>query len=57
MYPEGTRNKDDIKLLPFKKGAFRTAVELQVPVIPVVTSWYYFQDDKKKYFNKGEHSK
>ncbi len=31
---EGTRSPDG-KLLPFKKGAFRAAIEQQLPVLPV----------------------
>lgn len=37
MFPEGTRNKGD-GLLPFKTGAFHTAIQAQVPVVPVVLS-------------------
>jgi 1-acyl-sn-glycerol-3-phosphate acyltransferase len=34
FFIEGTRSTDG-KLLPFKKGAFRTAIEQQLPVLPV----------------------
>ena len=34
FFAEGTRSPDG-KLLPFKKGAFRTAIEQQLPVLPV----------------------
>jgi 1-acyl-sn-glycerol-3-phosphate acyltransferase len=34
FFAEGTRSPDG-KLLPFKKGAFRIAVEQQLPVLPV----------------------
>jgi len=34
FFTEGTRSLDG-KLLPFKKGAFRTAIEQQLPVLPV----------------------
>lgn len=34
FFPEGTRSSSG-KLLPFKKGAFRTAMEQQLPVLPV----------------------
>ena len=34
FFPEGTRSKDG-RLLPFKKGAFRTAIDQGLPVLPV----------------------
>jgi 1-acyl-sn-glycerol-3-phosphate acyltransferase len=34
FFPEGTRSRNG-KMLPFKKGAFRMAAELQLPVLPV----------------------
>ncbi|XP_026323670.1 1-acyl-sn-glycerol-3-phosphate acyltransferase beta-like isoform X2 [Hyposmocoma kahamanoa] len=53
IFPEGTRNKDCTKLMPFKRGAFKIAVNVQVPIIPVVFSPYYFINSKKYLFNKG----
>lgn len=53
LFPEGTRNKEFTKLKPFKKGAFKIAVNAQVPIIPVVFSPYYFLNPKKYLFNKG----
>ncbi|CAF1280761.1 unnamed protein product [Adineta steineri] len=39
VFPEGTRNMADT-FLPFKFGAFRLAIEAQVPIVPVVFSSY-----------------
>jgi len=36
LYPEGTRNKTDLPLQPFYKGAFTTALQTQKPIIPCV---------------------
>ncbi|XP_049783190.1 1-acyl-sn-glycerol-3-phosphate acyltransferase alpha isoform X1 [Schistocerca cancellata] len=53
VFPEGTRNKDRRSLLPFKKGAFHSAIRMQVPLIPVVYSPYYFLNVQKKFFDDG----
>lgn len=39
IFPEGTRSKGR-GLLPFKKGAFFTAVEAKVPILPIVINHY-----------------
>ncbi len=35
IFPEGTRNKTDAPLLPFKKGAFILAKHSKAPIVPV----------------------
>ncbi|CAF2719519.1 unnamed protein product [Rotaria sp. Silwood2] len=53
VFPEGTRNMNDI-FLPFKFGAFRLAIEAQVPIVPIVfssyKSLYNADNEKKSYF-------
>lgn len=56
MFPEGTRNRNGETLLPFKKGAFRMAIEAQIPIIPVVYSPYYFINSERKTFYRGKSS-
>lgn len=36
MYPEGTRNRTKEPLKDFYDGAFRTAIEIQKPILPLV---------------------
>ncbi|MFC3149722.1 1-acylglycerol-3-phosphate O-acyltransferase [Litoribrevibacter euphylliae] len=39
VFAEGTRNRGK-NILPFKSGAFRMAIEAQVPIIPICISSY-----------------
>jgi 1-acyl-sn-glycerol-3-phosphate acyltransferase len=45
IYPEGTIS-DKGKLRPFKNGAFKLAVEKQVPIVPVVNlnNWWFLEN-------------
>jgi len=45
IYPEGTISSEG-KLKPFKNGAFKLAIEKQVPVVPVVNlnNWLFLQN-------------
>ncbi|KAH9948783.1 1-acylglycerol-3-phosphate O [Amylocystis lapponica] len=42
LFPEGTRSmREHHDMLPFKKGAFHTAVQAGVPIVPVICENYY----------------
>lgn len=45
IYPEGTIG-DNGKLRPFKNGAFKLAIEKQVPIVPAVNlnNWWFLQN-------------
>ena len=45
IFPEGTIG-DNGKLRPFKNGAFKLAIEKQVPIVPVVNlnNWWFLQN-------------
>jgi len=55
IFPEGTRSQGD-KLSRFKNGAFRMAIEAQVPIIPMVSKPLKFVlDVPNKIAMGGEH--
>ena len=50
MFPEGTRSRGR-GLLPFKTGAFHTAMQAGVPIVPIVASSYANQIDLNRWDN------
>jgi 1-acyl-sn-glycerol-3-phosphate acyltransferase len=48
VFAEGTRNHGK-NMLPFKSGAFRMAIEAQVPIIPICFSSYVKNTDLSKW--------
>ncbi|XP_011306817.1 putative 1-acyl-sn-glycerol-3-phosphate acyltransferase acl-2 isoform X2 [Fopius arisanus] len=56
IFPEGTRNKDILSngIQPFKKGAFKIAIDNRLPILPLVFSPYYFIDEKTYFFGHGK---
>lgn len=49
FYPEGRRNQSE-GFLPFKKGAFLSAIKAQVPILPAVFAPLSFIDHEKGIF-------
>ena len=57
IFPEGgILTKEPPKLVPFKDGAFRLAIEKQVPIVPVTLpfNWIILPDDGKLMINKRD---
>ncbi len=46
LFPEGTISKESPKMRPFKNGAFKLAIDKQVPIVPItfVNNWEHLQD-------------
>ncbi|XP_075227683.1 1-Acylglycerol-3-phosphate O-acyltransferase 1 [Lycorma delicatula] len=53
IFPEGTR-KNTGEIHSFKKGAFHTAINAQLPILPVVFTQFYFLHKSEKRFNPGQ---
>jgi len=50
MFPEGTRSYSSTPmLLPFKKGAFRLAIQDGIPLVPIVVENYVHIYDAKRH--------
>jgi 1-acyl-sn-glycerol-3-phosphate acyltransferase len=46
LFPEGTISKEAPKMRPFKNGAFRLAIDKQLPIVPITfyNNWRFLQD-------------
>jgi 1-acyl-sn-glycerol-3-phosphate acyltransferase len=53
IFPEGTRNRTDDVMMPFKKGAFYMALQARVPIVPIVCSPLSGMIDWKKKLMRG----
>lgn len=49
IFPEGTIGKNPPEMLDFKDGAFKMAIEKQIPIVPVTiaNNWIILKDDGK----------
>ena len=54
IFPEGLLNQKEEGLQPFKKGAFHTAIQLGVPIVPVVFSPSYFLNLERRRLRSGQ---
>ena len=54
IFPEGRLNQNEKDLQPFKKGAFHTAIQLGIPIVPVVFSPSYFLNLERRRLHPGK---
>jgi 1-acyl-sn-glycerol-3-phosphate acyltransferase len=54
MFPEGGTEKKPPRLEPFKDGAFRVAIEKQIPIVPVTIpyNWIILPSDQGLMVNR-----
>ncbi|XP_039288067.1 1-acyl-sn-glycerol-3-phosphate acyltransferase alpha isoform X1 [Nilaparvata lugens] len=52
IFPEGTR-KNTGEIHSFKKGAFHTAINAELPILPIVFTEFYFLDKYQKRLDTG----
>lgn len=52
IFPEGTLEKDDNKILPLKIGAFKLAYDTNTPIIPFATKGVYYKKGLSIKFGK-----
>jgi 1-acyl-sn-glycerol-3-phosphate acyltransferase len=50
IFPEGTISKKAPLMQPFKNGAFKLAIDLQIPILPVTFMDNYKLLEDKPYF-------
>jgi 1-acyl-sn-glycerol-3-phosphate acyltransferase len=54
VFPEGSRNRDTVGFLPFKRGGFQMAIDAQVSIVPVVIqSFKHVYDKKARQMHRG----
>jgi len=55
IFPEGIIPEDTPQLLRFKNGAFKTAIELNIPILPItfLDNWKRMLGDPVKFFSRA----
>lgn len=56
LFPEGTTSNKAPEMLPFKNGAFKLAIDKQVPIVPmsILDNWHLFIADGKNMGRPGK---